>query len=333
MAEQTVTSGVAQIAPEARAMISDIYNGENMKKLSLQRKSAYEALEATGQIKPATVINFNPVRLMLHDGNVRWTIPACTDKSAKRIKIEHEGRTYTGAYFTVREPAFVAWPRDVKAPVDDGGNPITDYDAKFILPIELVDQYNIEYNTPDKQNMTGGVLVFEGDVHAFTKNKNNTLRVPKYKTLTDRTRSYFSQETDLDSALKATLSAQKVTCQTVIQKGDEYNQEDDTRKNITPPMRAWAQFSLDMGWKQQAPSWMNAMLESEESCKGCGKGKKKTGAYFCECGRPFDAYVAFMAGENVPESYLFALKGKELDSVLEELGKREALKAKFRPKA
>lgn len=333
MAEQPVNSGVAQIAPEARAMIADICNGENMKRLSLQRKSAYEALEATGQIKPATVINFNPVRLMLHNGHVRWTIPACTDKSAKRIKIEYEGKTYVGAHMTVREPAFIPWIRDVKAPIDDSGNPVAEYDAKFILPLELVDQYNIEYNTPEKQNLTGGVLVFEGDVHTFTKAKNNVLRVPKFKTLSDRTRSYFAQEVDLDEVLKRTLDIQKVTCQSVIQRGDEYDQDETERKNITAPMRAWAQFSVDMGWKQNTPPWMNAMLDSEESCKGCGRGKKKTGAHFCECGRPFDPFKAFMAGENVPESYLFSLKGKELDTVLEELGKREALKAKFRPKA
>ena len=334
MADKTaVSNGVAQIAPEARAMIAEMYNGENMKKLALQRKSAYEALEATGQIKPCTVINFNPVRLKLEDAHAKWTIPACTDPSAKRIRVQHEGRTYTGSYFTVREPAFVPWIRDVKKPADDTGNPTAEYDAKFILPLELVDQYRIEYDTPERQNMTGGVLVFEGDIHVFGKAKGDTLRVPRYKTLSDRTRSYFSEEVGLQAILKATLETQKTTCQAIIQQGDEYNQDDTERKNITPPMRAWAQFALDMGWKQQAPPWMNATLDSEESCKGCGKGKKKTGAFFCECGRPFDAFEAFMAGENVPESYLFALKDKQLDTVLAELAKREALKAKFRPKA
>jgi len=333
MAEIATNTGIATLAPEARAMIQEVYNGDAMKKLALQRRSAYEALEATGQIKPCTVINFNPVQLRVDDGHVPWTIPACTDKSAKRIKYIHEGKTYVGSYFTVREPAFVAWIRDVKKPADEGGNPTAEYDPKFILPIELADQFNIEYNTPEKQNLMGGVLVFEGDVHVFTKGKSTTLRVPKYKTLSDRTRSYFTEDVDLAELVKRTLDTQKANCQAVIQKGDEFDQDDNERKNITPPMRAWAQFSLDMGWKQVAPRWMNATLDSDESCKGCGRGKKKTGAHFCECGRPYDAYAAFMAGENVPESYLFALKDKQLEDVMTEMNRRDALKAKFRPKA
>jgi hypothetical protein len=334
MAEQS--SGLGSIAPEARAMIAEMYNGENMKKLALQRVSAREALEAQGQIKPCTVINWNPVQLKLENAHAPWTIPPCTDKSAKTLKIEFEGKKYTGSYMTIREPAFVAWIRDVKKPTDDSGNPTAEYDAKFVLPLEIADQYHLEYNTSEKQNLMGGVLVFEGDVHAFKKAlgaKAAKILVPKYRTLSDRTRTYFAEEVDLVERLKLCLDTQKATCQSVIQKGDEYDQDDNERKNITSPMRAWAQFSLDMGWKQNAPPWMNAQLDSEESCKGCGRGKKKTGAHFCECGRPFNAYEAFMAGENVPESYLFALKGKELDQVMEELGKREALKAKFRPKA
>lgn len=334
MAEQVINnSEIAKVGPDAKAFIEGIQQGENMKKLAKQRVAAREALEVTGQVKPSTVINFNPVRLMLHDAYTKWTIPACTDKSAKRIKIEHGGNIYMGSYFTVREPAFVPWIRDVKAPADENGNPTPEFDAKFILPIELADQYHLEYNTQEKQNLTGGVLVFEGDVHTFTKAKGNVIRVPKYRMLSDQTRTYYTEEENIQAILKATLNQQKLTCQAIIQRGDEYNQDDDERKNITPPMRAWAQFSLDMGWKEVAPPWMNASLDSEESCKGCGKGKKKTGAFFCDCGRPFDAFAAFMAGENVPESYLFALKDKELEQVLAELGKREVLKAKFRPKA
>lgn len=332
MAEPIVNSGVAQVAVEARAMIQEVYNGENMKALALKRRSALESLEATGQIKPCTVINFNPIALKLHDSYAAWTIPACTDKSAKRIKVEHEGKTYVGSYFTVREAQFVAWIRDVKKPADEGGNPTAEYDPKFVLPLEAANQYHIEYNTPEKQNMTGGVLVFEGDVHAFSKAKGNTLRVPKYKTLSDRTRSYFSEETELQLALKTTLDLQKASCQGVIQKGDEYNQDEKERKNITPPMRAWAQFSLEMGWKQQAPSWMNATLDSDESCKGCGAGKKKTGAVFCQCGRPYNALQAFLDGENVPEAYLYALKGKDLELAMAEMHRRDEIKAKFKPK-
>lgn len=324
------SAGYKEIAPEAKSAIKEALMGPGMKRLTLQRQSAYQDLKNSGRLKPATVINFNPVPLKVDDGHVPWMIPAANDTSAKRIKIEHGGKKFVASYFTVREPSFVPWIRDVRPPSDEGENPSSEYDAKFILPLELVDQYRIMYTEPSGQSLMGGVLVFEGDVHAFTKGK--TIRVPKFSTLPDRTRSYFSEEVDALKALAATLDMQKAYCERSIQRGDEYFQDDEQAKNITMPMRRWAQYALDMGWKQNAPEWMNSKLESEESCKGCGKGRKRNDAHFCECGRPYNPLAAFLDGENVPESYLFALKGKDLELAMEEMNRRESIRDKFRPK-
>ena len=322
--------GIAQVAPEARAAVKEALLGPGMKRLTMQRQSAYIDLKNSGRLKPATIINFNPISLKVEDGHVPWRIPGCNDKLKKGITIEHDGRTYQAAYFTVREPSFVPWIRDVQKPSDEGENPNAEYDAKFILPIELADQYRIQYTSPAFLPM-GGVIVLEGDIHSFTKAK--TIRVPKSSRLPDGTRSYFSEEADLLKELSATLDMQKAFCTFMLQQGDEYNQDDLNRKNITACHRIWAQFALDMGWKQVAPPWMNAQLDSEEACKGCGKGKSRSDAWFCACGRPYNPYAAFMAGENVPESYLFALKGKELEDVMKELNRREELRAKFRAKS
>jgi len=322
------SQGIAQVAPEARAAVREALLGPGMKRLQLQRQSAYLDLKNSGRLKPATVINFNPVSLLVDDGHVPWRIPSAMDTAKKGLAVEYGGKRYQAAVFTVREPAFVPWIRDVRPPSDEGENPSSEYDAKFILPLELMDQYRLSYNDPVGQIQMGGVLVFEGDVHAFTKSK--TLHVPRFTTLPDRTRSYFSEEVDLQKELAAVLAMQKAYCQHMIQQGDEYNQDDAQRKNITPVHRLWARFAIDMGWKEVQPAWMNATLDSDEACQGCGKGKKRTDAWFCECGRPYNAYAAFMAGENVAESFLFALKGKELEDVLKELARREALKARFR---
>lgn len=334
MSEEVIgkdTAGYREIAPEAKAAVKEALMGPGMRRLTQQRQSAYLDLKNSGRLRPATVVNFNPVSLKVDDGHVPWRIPAATDASAKRIEMQHGGKTYIASYFTVREPSFVPWIRDVRPPSDEGENPSSEFDAKFILPIEMMDQYRISYNDPAGQTLMGGVLVFEGDINAFTKGK--TIRVPKFSTLPDRTRSYFTVETDTLKATAATLEMQKEFCERNLQRGDEYKQDEQQAKNITTPMRMWAQFALDMGWKQTAPEWMNSKLESEVTCRACGKGRKRTDAHFCDCGRPYDPLAAFLDGENVPESYLFALKGKDLELAIEETSRREAVKAKFYPKA
>lgn len=332
MADQAaVTTGVEILAPEAKEMIKQTHLGPGMIKLQMQKKSAYIDLQNSGRLQPATIINFNPVSLLVDDGHVPWRIPAATDKVKKPFLVEYGGKKYQASVFTVREPAFVPWIRDVHKPSDEGENPTADYDAKFILPIELMDQYRISYCDSFGRIQMGGILCFQGDVHAFTK--GNTIRVPQFTTLPDRTRSYFAKETDSSKALAETLEMQKNYCTMIIQQADEYFQDDEQKKNITPIHRIWLKFALDMGWKQKTPDWMNSVLESEESCKGCGIGRTRTDAHFCKCGRPYNALASFMAGENIPESYLFALTGKDLETAMKELDRRETIKAKFRTKA
>lgn len=326
--EQT---NIADIADGARNVIKEATLGPGMKKLQLQRQSAYLDLKNSGRLKPCTIINFNPVSLKVDDGHVPWRVPAGTD-SDKSLKVKFGGREYRAAIFTVREPKFVPWIRDVRPPADEGENPASEYDAKFILPLELLDQYRISYCDPVGRIGMGGMLCFEGDVHAFTKNQEKTIRVPRFTTLPDRTRSYYSEEVSTGEALKETLEMQKVYCTQRIQEADEYNQDEMQRKNITPVHRIWAKFALAMGWKQVAPPWMSATLESEDVCVGCGKGRTRSDAWFCACGRPYNAFAAFMAGENVPESYLFALKGEEQANAMKELDRRQKIREKFTTK-
>lgn len=331
MPEVISEANVYDISQAAQVAINERTQGVSMQRLTSQRKSSRIEYKHSGRDKPSTVINFNPIQLRVCDGNVPWPIPASIDKHKKGITLEYSGRSYQAAFFTVREPRFVAWPTDVKKPAVDDENAIAEYKPIWISPIELLNQYKLEYTDPSK-NMTGGVIVIEGDIHAFTKSKG-TIRIPKYEKLEDGRLSYFSEEVDIAREIAACLDLQKTRCTFMIQQGDEYNQDDQQRKNITPVHRIWAQYAIDMGWKQQAPPWMSATLESEETCKGCGKGKKRNDAWFCDCGRPYNAFAAFMSGENVPEAYILALKGKELDQAMTEFHRREAIKAQFKPKA
>ena len=299
-----------------------------MKKLTLQRKSSRSEFKHSGHDVPATVINFNPICLTLHDGNVPWTIPDIYDKSKKGIEVKHADKVYVGSYFTVREPRFVAWPTDVKKPAADDENATAEYKPVWISQIERADQYRREYTDPSR-NMMGGVLVFEGDIHAFTKNKG-TIRIPKFEKLEDGRVTYFSEEVDALKELSASLAMQKDYCMFMIQQGDEYNQDDQQRKNITPVHRKWDKYSLDMGWKEISAAWTSAVFGSEESCKGCGKGRKRSDAWACECGRFYQPLAAFLAGENVPLAYIYALSDpKDLAMAEKEMKRRAEAKARF----
>lgn len=328
------SQGIGHVSQAAREAIKQSTLGPAMQRLTMKMESAYIALKHSGQLKPATVINFNPIALKLHSQHVPWRIPAGTDANKKGIQVPYGGRTYEAAYFTVREPARVPWITDVKKPAEEE-NASGEYDAKFILPIELMDAYRVEYTDPGKSG-TGGVLVFEGDIHAFEKafkkKDEGTIRIPRSQRLPDGTKAYYSEEASLLTELAACLDMQKLRCEFMIQQGDEYDQNEQERKNITPVHRAWYRFAMQLGWKVKEARWMSSTMEPEETCKGCGKGVPPTAAFFCDCGRPFNPYAAFMAGENVPESYLFALKDKELADVMKELERREAMRAKFRSK-
>lgn len=322
------STGFSVISADAKAAVAGAIDGPGMKALRLKRQSARIELQHSGRLKPATIINFNPVRLKVECGLINFSIPASTDKPKKGMTFTHADKKYEAAVVTVREPAMIPWLRDVKGPAMEDDNPITDYDVKWALPLELADNFRQTYNDISGINM-GGVVVFEGDVHVFGKSK--TLRIAKFTTLPDRSRSYYSEEVDFNVLVAGVLAQQKEYCERMIQQGDEYNQSqnDIDAKNITSVHRIWARYAIDMGWKQEAPPWMNAKFDSEESCKGCGEPRKRTDAHFCKCGRPYNAFSAFMAGESVPESYLFALKEEELAKVAKEMKRRKDIRTKL----
>lgn len=328
----------ADLSQETQIAVNEKMQGVAMKKLTVQRKSSEIEYMHSGMNKPATVINFNPIALSLHDGNVPWTIPAATDVSKKGIKVPYGSRVYEAAFFTIRElqkgvtkdptAKFIAWPTDVKKPAADDENAIAEYKPVWISQLEMADQYRKEYTNPAR-NMMGGVLVFQGDIHTFTKSKG-TILIPRTERLADGRLSYFTEEVDMKQELAACLDTQKGFCEFMIRQGDEYNQDEQQRKNITPVHRKWDDFALKMGWKEQAAQWTSSKLDNEESCKGCGKARKRLDAWACECGRYYNALAAYLAGEPVPEAYIYALSDpKDVEQAEKEMKRRAAQKAKF----
>jgi hypothetical protein len=326
------SQGLGLVSTDARAVTLQAQNGPGMQRLTIQRQSAYMDLQNSGVLKAATVINFNPIQLKVDDAHAKWPIPAATDRNKKSIKIASGGKQYEAAYFTVREPAFYAQIREVSKPTAEYENADAKYDPHFILPLELMDQYRIQYTTEFFSNI-GGVIVFEGDIHAFQKalkEDGGKIKVPRTIRKPDGTRSYFTEEVNAVKELAAMLDMQRRFCEGMIEQADGFNQSDEERKNITSVHRVWWNFAFTMGWTQKTAAWVSGALDSGEACKGCGKNRTRDDAFFCTCGRPYNPFAAFMAGENVPESYLFALKGEELAKAMGELERRETLRARLR---
>lgn len=331
MPEEIEQTSMSILSGEAQSKVKDVLLGAAMQRLTMDRRSAYLDLKQSGRLKKATVINFNPTRLGVDDGHVPWKVPGCVDPHKKAITVEHGNKKYIGAYMTVEESSFVPWIRDVNKPADEGENPSAVYDPKFILPIELMDQYRIQYTNPQFITM-GGVVVLEGDIHAFISKTGEiakTIRIPDFITLPDRKRSYSTKEANTAKELAACFKMQKEYCERTCQQADFFDQTEEDRKNIVGFHRIWAQFALDMGWKSVAPDWMNARLESEEACKGCGKGKKRNDAWKCDCGRFYNPLAAYLAGEDVPMAYIYALTGKDLELAKAEAARRKKIEADF----
>jgi len=60
----------------------------------------------------------------------------------------------------------------------------------------------------------------------------------------------------------------------------------------------WAQFGLDMGWRQTPVDWQLSQSEPEDTCEGCGLARKRATAYFCHaCARPYDPLRCYLDGE------------------------------------
>lgn len=304
-------------------------DGRGAKARQAKQASILQTHKLLGTAPPATVINFNPVDVYSENGGLNLRVPACNAKpKPKQIVYTLGTREYVGAYITIDHPVVYPSIREVNS-VEGRDEP--DYDLKTCKPIAMAHELWAEANSSMTDAAAkGGVVIFEGDIHTLKKAlkaERRTLRIPTFTILPDRTREYYSEEKDLEEIFAAALTRQKTYADFKIQQAQAYYTTDGQQNYIDPSHRKWGQFAIDLGWKTPTSmAWMTAMDDQAETCIGCGRTRKPgVKAFFCECGRPYNAYEAFMAGEPVGEVYLATLKGKELDDVRKEMKRRRNL--------
>jgi hypothetical protein len=305
-------------------------NGRAMAALHLEMVSQRQSIEASGQLHPATVLNFNPIPLRI-EGNIDMTVPPCNDpirQANQRLAIEFNGRVHQASYVTIRTPRF--WPKTTGTTRDSQSDEdIAQHAINYLLPIGIGHQFWIHYNTGanDSNNM-GGVLVFQGDRHAIEPEKlaklGGTILVPTRTKLKNGSHAYGTQAKELKTVLTELFTAQRIYVDRQLQEAQSlYDGAPDERKNIHQTHRTWGQYAVDMGWRAKPPIWMTERLGEDVEqvkCVYCQATSERQDAHFCSsCNAPYDAYRTFMAGLVVPPAYLQVLKGEERAAVLAEI--------------
>jgi hypothetical protein len=326
------------INPHAANYLKSKVDGVQMRALQLKRIAAIQKTNATGVAKPATIINFNPVPLVLEGGLANFKVPSIIDPAVaddQRIRLEYKGKTYKGSLVTLRD--FLPYSKItdvVKGPLDDVADGVGVYDIQICKQIEIAHNFFEAYTegAAYSSNM-GGVVIFEGDRHAL---KSDVIQVPTYINLATKEREFYCEPKPFHEVLAKSLDTQRNYYDVKIQTAQNWwNTGGEDRKNITPIDLVWAQFGLTMGWREKPVDWQLSQNDPEETCDGCGAAKKRALAIFCHaCSRPYVALDAYLAGEIPVDSvHMNRIPEDQWHLVEAEEEKRAARRASRKPKS
>lgn len=290
-----------------------------------------------GPCAPATLLNFNPVKLFLQGELSDQTVPAAGN--GKTVKIPYNGRTFVASYVTFSNPKI--WP------VIIGTENLEGFDASsirpdYISPVGIAYQFYSHYVTGAMDALgMGGIVIFEGDIHTLEKKKQERsggkILVPRIDPLmsTRDMAAYASDEVLFLDALKDTLTRQKTYAEMVIAEGHGFatSQADDIRKQLTKYHVLWHNFAMDMKYKTEPESWASDRLHDDPNvaavhCPDCHTRQSSPEQFFCaNCNAPFDALKAFLAGKVVSMDRLEVYEGEDWKKIVTEQSRRRAKRA------
>lgn len=305
---------------------SNQVNGEAMTRLGLKREAAIEAAELGG-IKPFSVWNFNPIDIVIWVLGNKLSVPAYSSTLGIKKTVPFGGAQRSASSMVIRN--LMGFSRPTSAQNEQGGDPQApqmQYDWQVVQPVEQVRAFEFDYN--ERSGGVGGVLVFQGDGHEIGHSNDQLIHIPSVRRAKGGTILFTTAQVSLAEKLDQTLTRQKETCFRKLNLAQEWNDDPDKRNSVhdgPQGFAAWGQFAVDMGWKHQSELGWMVSDSAAESCKKCGKGKRSGTALFCECGSPYDAYIAYMAGHKVEIDYLAALPADKLKLVKSEMKRRENL--------
>jgi len=306
-----------------------------------------------GPLRPCTVVNFNPVELVV-EGQLRITVPKPGTTSHHQIKMPYRGRMVQGHYCYIASP-MVGERKSDKEPIYY--TVVTGHEVDSVLPIDVptvnarvFSPHSIacelwsQYNSPTFKLM-GGILMFDQGPHVLAAQNlaktGDRIFVPERLQMEDEgLYTYQLRETLLDDELDRIFDTQRQYCDVVIQQAHTLWAEQDvaSRKMVTDTHREWARWAKAMGYLEQLPEWVNAKLILGDSiaelrvCRYCGTQQSSAIVFFCpKCNAPYDPYKAFMAGLHVPQGFLETLEGEELEAVLRTMQERKSRFATLGP--
>lgn len=306
--------------PNIAEYINKQINGRQMKALALKRITEIQRLRAQGRAKPASILNFNPVPLRLESGLPVGKVPSIIDPSIpddRKLEFEYKSRKYKATIVTIDTPHFYPWITDVfKSPEQGLEDGVGVYDIKHCLQIEMAYDFWQDYNGQTFNAITmGGVVAFQGDRHAL---KSDFLDIPTPMVLENYEREFVTERKPIGEVIAQALDTQKNYYDLQIMTGSNYWNDPDNRKNISNAHLIWAQYGLDMGYREKPVDWHVSTDEPDDTCGGCGAAKKRALAVFCHaCNRPYDALAAFLGDEiGFDSSYLNRISDEDWPKVL-----------------
>lgn len=303
----------------------------------LKRATERQGDNWVGPCAPATVVNFNPLRLSLKGALQNQSVPPAG--KGKVARFPFKGRTIVGSYVTMWNAQ--VWPVCIGTENHKGVD-TPSFKADYISPLGIAHQFYSHYveGSRDAEGM-GGVLIFAGDAHsldpAHQKRSGGMIRVPvPDPELSGPVRIVYRTETrSLEECLESALMRQKNFAEAMIAEGHRLanSNSPDERMQQTSLHVMWHNWAISMGYKREPEKWAAAQLQDRPDvdavfCPGCHQQQKSTEQAFCpNCNRPFDAYKAFMDGHPVPKQYLELYEGQELKAIIGELKRRAATRA------
>lgn len=289
-----------------------------------------------GPKQPCTMVNFNPVDVLLEIEGRRLTIPAAGKFQTHQVTCQHAGRQVHGAYMKIENP--ILYPK-TKGHETDGefAVDVPTHEIEYHSPHAIGCTMFEQYNSPNFK-MMGGLLFFDQDIRHITDEileaNEGYIWVPERTKIGDSdVFSYSMRAVKFEEELDSVFERQRAYCDMQIQSAHALWSEEDenARKMLTDTHREWARYAVKMYWMRELPEWVTSRITAAGpitllvKCGYCGAQQQQPDNLFCgKCNAPYDAYRAFKAGKVVPQMYLEMLEGDELAEVAKELRERRA---------
>jgi hypothetical protein len=333
--------------------------GEAQRLFAEQAAAGARELVESGQCKPYTIVNFNPVEVGLQGELKRYKVWTPDDgrlpEGVFRIELPYGDKLHRGHVLTIREPHKYGKMTGATG-AGSPGEVIAQREPKYLVPQAIAYTFMEHFSpiftakagtvlppAPKDARKIYGLLVFEGDLRLLeamleeTDPARRVIRVPvAHVTTIGKTsiKSYRTVEFPLDEYLERMFTGQRKFADATVARAQQKWSETETIADISDSDRIWYRWMIDKGYaKKPAPgekTWLNEylVLTGDEGkvaanlrkCQACKAVEPEPMTPFCpKCAAPINTFQTFMAGFPVADAWLMSLKGEEREVALAEM--------------